>query len=166
MDEKSCATFLLCDPGWYVQRTWCPEWMGRKHTHTHTHTHRHWGLLALRRWTFDSERHRYAIARPDKLGTDPTAVDGINGRRRAESGVNLVSKHHIQPECGEWAGWRGTVRLNPSCEAKFSGANEDRENVIFHVHTTTSRIGNLYPVDSYSARGDDSHHTNTYSLQE
>ena len=29
-------TFLLCDPGWYVQRTWCPERMGRKHTHTHT----------------------------------------------------------------------------------------------------------------------------------
>ena len=25
-------TFLLCDPGWYVQRTLCPEWMGRKHT--------------------------------------------------------------------------------------------------------------------------------------
>ena len=25
MDEKSCVTFLLCDPGWYVQRTLCPE---------------------------------------------------------------------------------------------------------------------------------------------
>ena len=25
VDEKSCVTFLLCDPGWYVQRTWCPE---------------------------------------------------------------------------------------------------------------------------------------------
>ena len=24
-DEKSCVTFLLCDPGWYVERTWCPE---------------------------------------------------------------------------------------------------------------------------------------------
>ena len=21
VDEKSCATFLLCDPGWYIQRT-------------------------------------------------------------------------------------------------------------------------------------------------
>ena len=21
VDKKSCATFLLCDPGWYVQRT-------------------------------------------------------------------------------------------------------------------------------------------------
>ena len=30
VNEKSCVTFLLCDPGWYVQRTWCPEWMGRK----------------------------------------------------------------------------------------------------------------------------------------
>ena len=35
MDEKFCETFLLCDPGWYVQRNWYPEWMGRKHTHTH-----------------------------------------------------------------------------------------------------------------------------------
>ena len=25
VDEKSSVTFLLCDPGWYVQRTWCPE---------------------------------------------------------------------------------------------------------------------------------------------
>ena len=31
--EILCVTFLLCDPDWYVQRTWCPEWMGRKHTH-------------------------------------------------------------------------------------------------------------------------------------
>ena len=21
VDEKSCVTFLLCDPGWYIQRT-------------------------------------------------------------------------------------------------------------------------------------------------
>ena len=37
VDEKSCVIFLLCDPGWYVQRTSCPEQMGRKHTHTHTY---------------------------------------------------------------------------------------------------------------------------------
>ena len=32
---------------------------------------------------------------------------------------------------------------NPSRETKFSGTNADREIFIFHVHLTTSRIGNL-----------------------
>ena len=32
--QKEGGWEILCDPGWYVQRTWCPEWMGRKHTHT------------------------------------------------------------------------------------------------------------------------------------
>ena len=38
VDGKSCVTFFLCDPGWYVQ--WSPEWMGRKHN-THTHIRRY-----------------------------------------------------------------------------------------------------------------------------
>ena len=39
---------------------------------------------------------------------------------------------------------------NPSRETKFSGANADREILIFPVQLTTSRIGNLtYPVDPY-----------------
>ena len=37
-----------------------------------------------------------------------------------------MNKHHIQAECGERAGGRGTGRLNPSRETKFSGANGDR----------------------------------------
>ena len=37
-----------------------------------------WGLLALCRQTVGSERDRYVIARPDKVGTDPMAVVGIN----------------------------------------------------------------------------------------
>ena len=41
-----------------------------------------------------------------------------------------MSKHQIQPVCGEWAGWRGTGRSNPSLEAKFSGANGDSELLI------------------------------------
>ena len=32
---------------------------------------------------------------------------------------------------------------NPSREAKFSGANADREIFIFPVQLTTSRVGNL-----------------------
>ena len=35
-----------------------------------------WELLALCRRTLGSERHRYAIPWPDKLGTDPMAYGG------------------------------------------------------------------------------------------
>ena len=64
-------------------------------------------------------------------------------------GSNPVSKHQIQPECGEWAGWHETGRPNLSRETEFSGVNGDKE--IFpwsadHVN----RIGNL-AVDLYSA---------------
>ena len=34
-------------------------------------------------------------------------------------------------------------RPNPSGETKFSGANGNRENFIFPVQLTTSRVGNL-----------------------
>ena len=61
----------------------------------------------------------------------------------AEIGMNLVSKHQIQPEYGELAGWRGTGRPNPSREIKFSGPNGDREIFIFPVQLTTRRVGNL-----------------------
>ena len=53
-------------------------------------------LLALCRWTRGGERHRYAIAWPDKIGTDPMAVDGYSltpsqetGRTQDESGAYL-----------------------------------------------------------------------------
>ena len=39
-----------------------------------------------------------------------------------------VSKHQIQPGCGERAGSRGTGRPNLTRETKLSGANGDREN--------------------------------------
>ena len=70
--------------------------------------------------------------------------------------TNPASKHQIQPEYGEWAGWRGTGRLNPSHETIFSGTYGDREIFIFPVQLTTSRIGNL-TRSSYI-------HTYTYSL--
>ena len=61
----------------------------------------------------------------------------------AEIGRNPVSKHQIQSEYGELVVLRGTGRLNPSRETKFSGANGDREMFIFPVQLTTSRIGKL-----------------------
>ena len=38
---------------------------------------------------------------------------------------------------------------DPSDETKLPGANADREILIFPVQLTTSRIGNLTPVDLY-----------------
>ena len=61
------------------------------------------GLLALCRRTLGSERHRDAIALPDKLGTDPMAYDGLNKYMAAavELGRIPVSKHDIQPDDGD-----------------------------------------------------------------
>ena len=46
---------------------------------------------------------------------------------------------------------------NPSRETKLLAANGDREIFIFPVQLTTSNIGNLTPVDPYSAMSDDIH---------
>ena len=100
------------------------------------------GLMVLRRRTLDSERQHYAIVWPDKLGTDPMAVDGINKwtmtpSRKAGGIPGVNTRLMIQPECGEIVGPRGTGRPNLSRETKFSGANGDP------VQLTTSRNGNL-----------------------
>ena len=61
----------------------------------------------------------------------------------AELGRNPVSKHHIQPQYGDEQADAGRDCRNPSRETKFSGANADREILIFLVQLTTCRIGNL-----------------------
>ena len=71
-----------------------------------------------------------------------------------ESGKNPVSKHQIQPECGEWTGRRGTGRRTVSCETQFSCANGDREIFIFPCSADDEQDWQPYPVDSYSALGD------------
>ena len=90
-----------------------------------------------------------AIARPDKLGTDPRAVGGINTLtppRKAGGIPWVVSKHKIQPGCGEWAGWRGARQPSMSRETKFSGASGDRE-----IADREKDWQQPYPVDPFSA---------------
>ena len=81
-----------------------------------------WGLLALYRRTLGSERHRYAIAWPDKLGTYPMAYGGFIMDAAAELGRNPVSKHQIQPESRDDqadAGRDGWTRLaRPNSQAR------------------------------------------------
>ena len=101
------------------------------------------------------KRHRYAIAWPDKLVTDPMTVDGIIERCSGKwEECHEWAPDSFQPEYVEWAaGWRGTRRPNPSREAKFSGADGDGKMSFFPVQLTTSTVGNhiLYPVDAQSA---------------
>ena len=63
----------------------------------------------------------------------------IYARRRGKQKESRKSKHNINERGG--AGWRGTGLAIPSLETKFSGANGDREILIFPVELTTSRIG-------------------------
>ena len=56
-------------------------------------------------------------------------------------GSNPVSKHQIQPECGEYAGWHETGRPNLSHETKFSGVNGNKKKI--PVQLTMDRIGKL-----------------------
>ena len=62
----------------------------------------------------------------------------------AELGRNpVISKYQIQPENGDEQAVRGTELPKPSRETKFSGANGDREILIFPVQLTTGKIDNL-----------------------
>ena len=59
-------------------------------------------------------------------------------------GRNPVRKHQFQPEYGDEQADAGRESLpKPSRGTKFSGANGDREILIFPVELATSRIGNL-----------------------
>ena len=64
----------------------------------------------------------------------------------AELGRNSVSKHHIQLEYRDAQADAGRdYRTRLRDETKFSGANGDRQNLlfIFPVQLTTRRIGDL-----------------------
>ena len=70
------------------------------------------------------------------------AVEGIYGRCRGKWEESRTgSKHQILLVVWRISGL--TRDGNPSLEIKFSGANGDRQNIIFPIQLTTSRIGNL-----------------------
>ena len=64
----------------------------------------------------------------------------INGRRRGTR-EESCKKHKYQPEYGDEQTDAGLP--NPSRETRFSGANTDREMLIFPVQLTTSMIGSV-----------------------
>ena len=56
---------------------------------------------------------------------------------------------------------RGTGRLNPSRETKFSGTHGDR-GIFFPCSAEHEQDWQLYPVDPYSAICDDDRYIDTY----
>ena len=58
-------------------------------------------------------------------------------------GSNPVSKHQIQPECGEWAGWHETGQPNLSHETKSSGVHGNKE--IFPCSADHGQDWQAYP---------------------
>ena len=120
-----------------------------------------WGLLALCRWTLGSERHRYAIAWPDKLETDPMAYGGFIMDAAAELGRNPVRKHQIQPEYGDEqadAGRDGWTRLaRPNSQARTGTGG-----YYFPCSADHEQDWQPYPVDPYSAIYDDHTYIHTY----
>ena len=105
------------------------------------------GLLAPCRRTLGIERHRYAIAGPDKLGTDPMACGDyklINGRRRQTREESR--KYQIQPEYGDEQADAGR-----DCRTRLARPNSQARTrtgkcyffLYFPVQLTTFRTGNL-----------------------
>ena len=68
----------------------------------------------------------------------------------AEIGRNPVSKHQIQPECGERAGYRGTGLPNLSRET-ISREEREQGKVHFLFSADGEQDWQPYPVDSYLA---------------
>ena len=62
-----------------------------------------------------------------------------------ESAMNVVvSKHQVQPECGEQVDLCRTRRPNLSREIKFSGANGDKENIYIFPVIVSLSVGKSY----------------------
>ena len=76
----------------------------------------------------------------------------------AEFGRNPVSKHQIQPGYGNEQADAGRDYQTPSRETNFSGANGDRQKLLFPVQLPTRRIGNLTHLIHTFARCDDHTH--------
>ena len=89
-------------------------------------------------------------------GDDDVDVDGRRRGKRVEAELP-VSKHHIQPECGERAGWRWTGRPNPYRENKLSEARTGTWSNYFPCSANHEKDWEPCPVDPYSAIIRDDH---------
>ena len=133
-----------------------------------------WGLLALCRWTLGGERHRYAIAWPNKLGTDPVAIDGIDGRRggkREYQGVSTINSNSnrlsINQSDSAWV-WRtsgltldGTAE--PVSRDQILRRELEQRNIHFPCSADPEQDWQPYQVDPYFVISSDHTYIHTYN---
>ena len=100
-----------------------------------------WGLLALCQRTLGSERHRYAIAWPDKLGTDPMVCGaGKNIWTPPRNSGRIPSTRFSVSIENEQADKR---RYSQTCLAKPNSQARTGARKFSPVQLTINRIGNL-----------------------
>ena len=109
-----------------------------------------WGLLALCQWILGCGRHRSQMRDPINLGLTRWRLDELVDTF-VEIERNPSTKHQIQSECGEWAGWSETGRPNLSRETKFSDANGEREKCMSFSSSENEQDWQPDPVNPYSA---------------
>ena len=94
VDEKSCVTFLLCDPGWYVQRTWMSRMDGKK-THTHKYIDKILGKTDNRQ-----TNRPFVVYRVNRYRLEKKIWTHLNHH------LNLIYFEYIYPVRGEIIGSR------------------------------------------------------------
>ena len=92
------------------------------------------------------------------MNVDKSLFGGVCDRLASCYTWSTVSKHQIQPGCGEWAGWGWTGPPNLTRETKLSGAKGDRK-FRFPCSADHEQDWQTYPVDAESAESYD--HTYT-----
>ena len=99
--------------------------------------------MALFRWTHGGERHRYAIAWPGELGTDPMAVEGVGGQWTVDTALRTweeeeeIDRFSLGPETKRLAR-DGTA--GPVSQDQIRKRERGQGQSIFPVQLTTSRI--------------------------
>ena len=152
------AALLLLSPRWLTKRCTLLIIIGSMHDNLqrqHPLLELPWGLLVLCRRTLGgSESHWYAMAWPDKLGTDPMAVGGISTLTppRKSGGISWWSTRFSLR--GVWRMSRLTTRNGTDGRTRLAKPNSQARTVtgkyeiwfFFLVQLTTSNR----PVDPSS----------------
>ena len=123
-----------------------------------------WGLLALYRRASGNKRHYWPASCvawhirdwPNGgwrfIRTYMHHTDWLTAPSIKQSGRYPVSRHQIQPECGEQAGWQGAGRPNPGVSQDQILRRDRRQGNKYFPVQLPPRHWQPYPVDpAYSA---------------
>ena len=113
--------------------------------------------MALCRPILGSERHRYAFAWPDKLGTSPMAHHGSNGNRSGKREGKVESRKSAPDSAWVWRMSRltrdGTAEPNSRDQTLRRERGQGKSYIPCSAHH--EQDWQPYPVDAQSAESDD-----------